>query len=251
MAAWELIRKNPLKSFFISSFYVIFLILILFCLFESGVARYATLLVCGLTLLWAAINVIQNKKEIELESKKEKGSKATTTRMKLHAEIFAFLALISFFITYFGVGYEFDIFNKDVRMKKISEITATVAKLSNAGACNRSINSKYACKTIEDRIAAIAFSVSSGGKEEEIRKNIIAASESIDQLQSGLFFEGRSDLEIARSKLLSLDLDPTIMNLTRQMFSLLVLIFASLSISRKVAVAWHDYRTEQPKQAAK
>jgi hypothetical protein len=181
---------------------------------------------------------------IDIRFKLQRKGSSAVAQAKLWAEIFAGCALLGFVGQFFQLGSSLDYLLPDPRPARFAVIAE---KMNVAAGCSKS--SDAMCKVLGSNLKQLETHIA--------QKSESDASQNITDLRHYLQspeFTKRStqpsqQIDHLSDELAQLDRYEELLPRIVQILPVLSLLFASLAISSKIAIAWNDKKTLKPKPA--
>ncbi|WP_332852300.1 hypothetical protein [Duganella sp. S19_KUP01_CR8] len=166
-------------------------------------------------------------------------------RMKLVAEVMAGCALVAFITPYFQKGLEFDRQEKAPRFEHYQLAARMINEQLSPQFCASRPSRTITCGTVAKGLDSLFWALVQG--DEALAARCIDSI--ILNLQSELSFPEDADrktkLANTIDELRGLDLTDSVGVKSLSLLPLLSLLFVSLAVSSKIAVAWHEYEVRR------
>lgn len=193
--------------------------------YHTATVRFAYLIEVAVVLALTVILTLQYRHQLNDDKLAKKNVKA---KMKFAAEIFAAFAVLSFFLSFYRLGLDLDRANPDGRIVHLTRITADL----NGRVCAADAGLKEKCDALNAGIANVKKAIwneNEGAVRALIRQIRIDIVRAIGSDTPPWF-----DVELERALI---DDDTKIFSI---IVLYLTLLFSSMAISRKIAIAWSE-----------
>lgn len=162
------------------------------------------------------------------------------SKLKLHSELWAASALITFAAPYFQIGLEMDRNARIPRIKIFNEARSILVSELTPNLCSRTEQLTQSCSIIHGELKKIITSITIND-EKSINVSVNLAIFELENITNVMKLHQEQDIRKAIQFLRALDLSEELMSRLLKSLTLLTLIFATFAVSRKVALAWDEY----------
>jgi hypothetical protein len=221
---------------FIAQFFCFLLMLVFFLLiqqdaFDQAIVRYFYLVEVGVVVIAVPLMTVTLRDKLKELVADDAKLRIRVTKEKRAAEVFAAFAIIAFFFSFYRVGVEFDRANGPARRSHLYRANGILMK---AASCSPTIDVELPCRKIHEDFRGIldAMTMKNEGLIQSQINDLARLAPTIEPLKAGQLRQ--LSYEMDNVKIQDDSTVPTFFATG------LLLLFSSMAISRKIAIASFD-----------